>query len=90
MRSARQSCIGTIGGNLNIKIMNASVVIDSEGDFVTGIGDSQGSGNVFIMDSKLNINMLCGNPNDINSDSGDVCIQNSEINSLVNNKHIEH
>lgn len=90
MRSARQSCIGTIGGNLNTKIMNTSVIIDSEGDFATGIGDSQGSGNVFIMNSELNINMLCGNPNDINSASGDVCIQNSEINSLVNNKRIEH
>ncbi|MDE5855246.1 MAG: GGDEF domain-containing protein, partial [Ruminococcus sp.] len=40
MRSARQSCIGTIGGNLNIKIMNTSVNIDSEGDFATGVGDS--------------------------------------------------
>lgn len=90
MRSARQSCIGTIGGNLNTKIMNTSVTIDSEGDFATGIGDSQGSGNVFIMDSEININMLCGNPNDINSAYGDVSIQNSTINSLVNNKRIEH
>ncbi len=90
MRSAKQSCIGSINGSVNTKIMNSEVVIDSEGDFATGIGDSQGSGNIFIMDSKLDINMLCGNPHDIISDSGTVQIQNSEINSLVNNKRIEH
>lgn len=90
MRSAKQSCIGTFGGNVNSKIMNSEIVIDSEGDFATGIGDSQGSGNIFIMDSKLDINMLCGNPNDIISGSGDLNIRNSEINSLVNNKKIKH
>lgn len=90
MRSAKQSCIGSIGGDVNTKIMNAEVAIDSEGDFATGIGDYQGSGNIFIMDAKVDINMLCGNPHDIISDSGTVQIQNSIINSLVNNKRIEH
>lgn len=90
MRSAKQSCIGTINGSVNTKIMNADVTIDSEGDFAAGIGDSQGSGNVFIMDSNININMLCANPNDIVSGSGEVHIQNSTVNSLVNNKRIQH
>ncbi|MCM1133606.1 MAG: EAL domain-containing protein [Ruminococcus flavefaciens] len=90
MRSAKQSCIGTVGGSVNTKIMNSEIVIDSEGDFATGIGDAHGNGNIFIMDSRLDINMLCGNPHDIISDGGTVQIQNSEINSLVNNKRIEH
>lgn len=90
MRSAKQSCIGTINGSVNTKIMNADVTIDSEGDFAAGIGDTQGSGNVFIMDSNININMLCANPNDIVSGSGEVHIQNSTVNSLVNNKRIQH
>ena len=90
MRSAKHSCIGAIDGDVNTKIMNAEIIIDSEGDFATGIGDPQGSGNVFIMDSAVTMNMLCGNPNDICSGSGDVQIQNSTINSLVNNRKIQH
>ena len=90
MRSAKHSCIGAIDGSVNTKIMNAEIIIDSEGDYAVGIGDSQGSGNVFIMDSSVGMSMLCGNPNDICSGSGDVQIQNSTINSLVNNRKIQH
>ena len=90
MNSANQTCIGAIGGSVNTKIMNAEIGIESEGDYAVGIGDSEGSGNVFIMDSAINLKMSCGNPRDICSGSGDVQIQNSTINSLVNNKRIEH
>lgn len=90
MNSANQTCIGAIGGSVNTKIMNAEINIESEGDYAVGIGDSEGSGNVFIMDSSINMKMSCGNPRDICSGSGDVQIQNSTINSLVNNKRIEH
>lgn len=90
MNSAKQTCIGAIGGSINTKIMNAEIIIDSEGDDAVGIGDSEGSGNVFIMDSSINLKMSCGNPRDICSGSGDVHIQNSTINSLVNNKRIVH
>ncbi len=90
MNAAKQACIGAIGGSVNTKIMNAEIFIDSEGDYAVGIGDSEGSGNVFIMDSSINLKMACGNPRDICSANGDVQIQNSTINSLVNNKRIEH
>ena len=90
MRSAKHSCIGAIDGDVNAKIMNSEIIIDSEGDFAAGIGDPNGSGNVFIMDSAVTMNMLCGNPNDICSGSGDVQIQNSTINSLVNNRRVQH
>ncbi|MBR6070757.1 MAG: GGDEF domain-containing protein [Ruminococcus sp.] len=90
MRSAKHSCIGAIDGDVNTKIMNAEIIIDSEGDYATGIGDPLGSGNVFIMDSAVTMNMLCGNPNDICSGSGDVQIQNSTINSVVNNRKVQH
>lgn len=90
MNSANQSAIGAIGGSVNTKIMNADVTIESEGDFAAAIGDISGSGNVFIMDSDVNIKMLCGTPKDICSGTGDVQIQNSTVNSLVNNRRIEH
>lgn len=90
MNSAQHSAIGAMGGSVNTKIMNADISVRSEGDSAVAIGDSRGSGNVFIMDSKVDINMLCGEPFDICSESGNVQIQNSEINSLVNNQKINH
>ena len=90
MRCAKQTCIGTKNGSVNTKIKNAQIFIDSEGDEATGIGDAAGSGNVSIADSDINISMLVGNPTDIGSGSGEVTIQNSTVNSLVNNKRILH
>ncbi|MBQ3886292.1 MAG: EAL domain-containing protein [Ruminococcus sp.] len=90
MRSAKHSCIGAIGGSVNTKIKNAEIIIDSEGDEVTGIGDSSGSGNVAVIDSAITMKMFAGNPKDIGSASGDIQVQNSTINSLVNNKRISH
>ncbi len=90
MRSAKHSCIGAIGGSVNAVIQNAEVIIDSEGDEVTGIGDSSGSGNVSIIDSAVTMNILAANPVDIGSSGGELKIQNSNVNSLVNNKRIVH
>ncbi|MBR2283965.1 MAG: GGDEF domain-containing protein [Ruminococcus sp.] len=90
MRSANHSGIGTLDGSLNTKIRDAEIIIDSEGDFAAGIGDRTGSGNITIIDSAVSLNMLVANPVDIGSGSGEVTIQGSTINSLVNNKRIEH
>ena len=86
MRSAKHSCIGAIKGNINTKIKNASITIDSEGDEVTGIGDALGTGNVTIIDSEVDMTVNAGNPKDIGTATGDVQIQNSNVSSLVNNK----
>lgn len=90
MRSAKHSCIGASGGNVNTKIKNAEIIIDSEGDEVTGIGDANGSGNISIIDSSITMKLLATNPNDIATVGGDIQIQNSTVNSLVNNKKITH
>jgi hypothetical protein len=86
MRSAKHSCIGAVKGNINTKIQNASITIDSEGDEVTGIGDAAGTGNVTIIDSEVSMVVNAGNPKDIGTATGDVQIQNSNVTSLVNNK----
>lgn len=89
MRSANHSGIGAVHGNVNTHIENADISIDSEGDEVTGIGTAQDSGTVYIADSHIKMKILAGNPCDIGSDS-DVQIINSKIDSLVNNKRINH
>ncbi len=90
MRSAKHSCIGAIGGSVNTKIKNAEIIIDSEGDEVTGIGDSAGSGSIAVIDSSITMKMFAANPTDIGSEGGDIQIQNSTVNSLVNNQKISH
>ena len=90
MRSAKHSCIGAIGGSVNAIIENAEIIIDSEGDEITGIGDSSGSGNVSVIDSAVTLNVLAAQPLDIGTAGGELKIQNSTVNSLVNNKRIVH
>ena len=90
MRSGHHTCIGAINGSVNTKIQNAEIIIDSEGDEMTGIGDASGSGNVSIIDSSVNMKVFAGNPKDIGTSGGDVQIQNSIVNSIINNKPVAH
>ena len=79
-----------MNGSVNTKIKNAEITIDSEGDEMTGIGDASGSGNVSIIDSSVNMRVFAGNPKDIGTSGGDVQIQNSIVNSIINNKPVAH
>lgn len=88
MRSATHSCIGGIDGCVDVKIKNADIDIDSEGNSITGIGDVAGSGNITLVDSKINLNMLAAEPVDVGSKDGDILIQNSTVNSIINNKKV--
>ena len=90
MRSAKHSCIGTMNGSINTKIRNSEIIIDSEGDEVTGIGDATGGGNITVIDSALTMKLLAGNPKDIGTATGDLQIQNSAVNSLVNNQKMTY
>lgn len=89
MRSANHTGIGAVQGNVNTHIENTEISVDSEGDKVTGIGTAQGSGKVYISESDIKIKILAGNPCDIGSEN-DIEIIDSTIDSLVNNKRINH
>ena len=90
MRSAKNSAIGAIKGNMNTRVENADISIDSEGDEITGIGDALGTGNVAIINSAVTMKILAANPKDIGTGSGDLKIVNSTVSSLINNKVITH
>ncbi|MCM1474380.1 MAG: hypothetical protein NC040_09995, partial [Muribaculaceae bacterium] len=89
MRSANNSCIGAVSGNINTEITSTEINIDSEGDEVTGIGTVSGAGKVTISDSDIKMKILAGNPADISS-GDEINITNSTIDSFVNNKRINH
>ncbi|MBQ8296378.1 MAG: GGDEF domain-containing protein [Ruminococcus sp.] len=90
MRSAKNACIGAVNGRINTRINDAEITIDSEGDEAAGIGDVFGSGNVTIIDSKVNLNMLAATPMDIGTQNGDLQIQGSAVNSIVNEKRVTY
>lgn len=90
MRSAKNACIGAINGSINTKIKDAEIIIDSEGDEAAGIGDAYGSGNVTIIDSKISLNMLASAPKDLGTLNGDLQLQGSVVNSIVNEKRISY
>ncbi|MCC8135159.1 MAG: hypothetical protein LIO40_00540 [Ruminococcus sp.] len=90
MRSAKNSCIGSLNGSINTKIRDADIEIDSEGDESAGIGDLYGTGNIAIINSSVNLKMLAATPMDIGTKDGDLQIQSSAINSIVNEKKITY
>jgi EAL domain-containing protein (putative c-di-GMP-specific phosphodiesterase class I) len=90
MRSAKNSCIGSVDGSVDVKIKNADIDINSEGDESAGIGDVFGSGNVTMLDSKLTLNMLAASPMDIGSAKGNLQLQGCSISSIVNEKLVSH
>ncbi len=90
MRSAKNTAVGSIGGSMNTKITNTKISIDSEGDECTGIGDMYGTGNVALSDSEININILASDPFDLGTENGNLEINDSVINSIVNNHRVQH
>ena len=89
MRSANNSCIGAVTGSINMKITGTEISINSEGDEVTGIGTVTGAGKVKISGSDIKMKILAGNPADI-STGDEVEITDSEIDSFVNNRRVNH
>lgn len=90
MRSAKNSCIGSLNRSINTKIRDADIEIDSEGDESAGIGDLYGTGSIAIINSSVNLKMLAATPMDIGTKDGDLQIQSSAINSIVNEKKITY
>lgn len=86
MRSANHIGIGTFQGNINANIENTKISIDSEGDKSTGISCH---GKINLIGSNVKTKILGGNPCDISPDD-DIEINDSTIDSLVNNKRINH
>lgn len=90
MRSAKNAGIGSWNGNINVRIKNAVVIVDNEGEDVAGIGDIYGSGNVSITNSDINIRILAATPIDIGSENRTPVLENNKIKSLINEKEIFH
>lgn len=64
--------IGSFNGNVNCVVSNSSVDINCEGTVAGGIGNIEGKGDVTILNSRTNINLLCSQPFPIGSAEGTV------------------
>lgn len=54
------SCIGTLGGNMECRVKNSSVKLYCESGSVSGIGDTHGSGDVYLEDSDFDFDFRTG------------------------------
>lgn len=88
MRSAKNSGIGSWGGNINIDISYSFIEIDDEGEETAGIGDVCGSGSVSVRNSDLDIKILADKAIDIGSKDGELKLENNKIKSIVNREKI--
>ena len=64
--------IGTDKGDVDITIRNADVKMECGGNTITGIGDAEGSGNIEIQKSKIDLTLLAKDHEGIISKTGTV------------------
>lgn len=86
MRTNLGTCIGAIGGDVEVRAVGCKVEVNAEGGEITGIGDAKGSGNVTIDSTELKAYILAAKPHEAGSRSGQFSMRNSTIISDVNDK----
>lgn len=73
------SGIGSIGGNVDITILNGSYHLYAEGTDIVGIGDQTGNGRIGIYNGIININLNSSNQLPVGNISKKVVIQGGNI-----------
>lgn len=87
MRSSFGTCIGAIGGDVDVTARNCKVEVNAEGGEITGIGDAKGSGDVTLDRTELKALILAGKPHEAGSRSGQLSMHSSTIIADINDKH---
>ncbi len=87
MRTNFGTCIGGIGGKIDVIASNCLVEVNAEGGEVTGIGDAKGSGNIILDHTKLKAYILAAKPHEAGSKTGQLSMHSSSIISDINDKH---
>lgn len=81
------TCIGAIGGQVDVTTRNCKVEVNAEGGEVTGIGDAKGSGDVTLEKTELKAFILAGKPHEAGSRGGRLIMQGSSIIADINDQH---
>ncbi len=87
MRTNFGTCIGGIGGKIDVIARGCLVEVNAEGGEITGIGDAKGSGNVVLDHTKLKAYILASKPHEAGSRTGQLTMHSSSIIADINDKH---
>lgn len=87
MRTNFGTCIGAIGGEVDVYTKNCRIEVDAEGGEITGIGDAKGSGNVSLEGTELKAFIRAAKPHEAGSKNGQFSMRGSTIISDINNRH---
>ncbi len=87
IRSNFGTCIGAIGGKVDVTTTNCKVEVNAEGGEITGIGDAKGSGNVVLDHTELKAFILAAKPHEVGSKTGQLSLHSSMIIADINDKH---
>ncbi|MBQ9111169.1 MAG: EAL domain-containing protein [Oscillospiraceae bacterium] len=87
MRTNFGTCIGGIGGKVDVYVKNCKIEVNAEGGEITGIGDAKGSGNVALEGTQLNAYILAAKPHEAGSKNGQFSMRGSTIIADINDQH---
>lgn len=85
MRTNFGTCIGCIGGRVDVTVKNCKIAVNAEGGEITGIGDAKGSGNVALEGTELKAYILAAKPHEAGSKTGQFSMRGSTIIADINN-----
>ncbi len=89
MRTNFGTCIGAIGGKVDVEVSHSQIEVNAEGGEITGIGDARGSGNVTLDHTRLTAFILAGKPREAGSRDGQLTMIRSMIIADINDEHIQ-
>ena len=87
MRTNFGTCIGAIGGKVDVFTKNCKVEVNAEGGEITGIGDAKGSGDISLEGTELKAYIHAGKPHEAGSKTGQLMMRGSMIIADVNDSH---
>ncbi len=87
MRTNFGTCIGGIGGKVDVIARNCKVEVNAEGGEITGMGDAKGSGDVTLDHTELKAYILAAKPHEAGSRNGKLSMHSSTIIADINDKH---
>ncbi len=87
MRTNFGTCIGAIGGKVDVVTKNCKIEVNAEGGEITGIGDAKGSGNVTLEGTELKAYINAGKPHEAGSKTGQLSMRGSMIIADINDSH---
>lgn len=81
------SCIGALGGEVDVCTTNCKIEVNAEGGEIMGIGDAKGSGNVTLDHTELKAYILAAKPHEAGSREGKFAMRSSTIIADINDQH---